>query len=294
MSTHLHPDLRHVLGLSARERIAFMDQPRWLGYPLANRLIEAMRGLMEKPSRPRMPNLLIVGESNNGKTTIVQRFSRLHGQGYVNEDAEPVKPIIVAQSPPSADEKGLYIAILESFWAPYRPTDPVSKLRYQVIHQLRACHTRLLIIDEFHSLLTGGAVKQRETMNAIKLLCNELMLPIVGVGTPDAVRVLHSDPQHASRFDVVTLPTWTLNQEFQHLLAGFEQTLPLKQASLLHEPEQATALHAISGGNLGDLHRLLIECANAAILSGTERIDRDVIQSKAWLRPSRGIREVTL
>lgn len=294
MSTHLHPDLRHVLGLSAEERISFMDEPRWLGYPLANRIIEAMRGLMEKPSRPRMPNLLIVGESNNGKTTIVQRFSQLHGQGYVNEDAEPVKPVIVTQSPPSADEKGLYIAILESFWAPYRPTDPVSKLRYQVIHQLRACHTRLLVIDEFHSLLTGGAVKQRETMNAIKLLCNEVMLPIVGVGTRDAVRVLHSDPQHASRFDVVTLPAWELNQDFQMLLGGFEKILPLKQASQLHAPELATSLHAISGGNLGDLHRLLIECASAAILSGAERIDRNVIQSKAWIRPTRGIREVTL
>lgn len=294
MSTHLHPDLRHVLGFSAEERIEFMDQPRWLGYPLANRTIEAMRGLMEKPSRPRMPNLLIVGDSNNGKTTIVQRFSKLYGQGYVNEDADPVKPVIVTQAPPSADEKGLYIAILETFWAPYRPTDPVSKLRYQVIHQLRACHTRLLVIDEFHSLLTGGAVKQRETMNAIKLLCNELMLPIVGVGTRDAVRVLHSDPQHASRFDVVTLPVWTLNQDFQKLLAGFEKILPLKQASHLHEPELATSLHAISGGNLGDLHRLLIECANTAILSGAERIDGDIIQSKAWLRPTRGIREVSL
>lgn len=294
MSTHLHPDLRHILGLPAEDRIAFMDEPRWLGYPLANRIIEAMRGLMEKPSRPRMPNLLIVGESNNGKTTIVQRFSQLHGQGYVNEDAEPVKPIIVTQSPPSADEKGLYVAILESFWAPYRPTDPVSKLRYQVIHQLRACHTRVLIIDEFHSLLTGGAVKQRETMNAIKLLCNELMLPIVGVGTRDAVRVLHSDPQHASRFDVVSLPAWVLNQDFQKLLAGFEKVLPLKQASKLHESELASALHAISGGNLGDLHRLLIECASTAIQSGAERIDAGIIQSKAWLRPTRGIREVSL
>ena len=69
MSTHLHPDLRHVLGLSAKERMEFMDQPRWLGYPLANRVIEVMRGLMEKPSRPRMPNLLpwpTVSRSTNG------------------------------------------------------------------------------------------------------------------------------------------------------------------------------------------------------------------------------------
>lgn len=291
---HIHPDFRHVLGFPARERIAFMDHPRWIGYPVSNHIMETMRGLMEKPVRPRMPNLLIVGEPNNGKTTIVRRFMELHGQGYVNEDADPVKPVILTEAPPSADEKGFYISILERFWAPYRATDPVAKLRYQTIHQLRACSTRLLIIDEFHSLLTGSAIKQREVMNTIKLVCNELMIPIVGVGTRDAVRVLHTDPQHASRFDVITLPLWDLNQEFQKMLASFEKTLPLKKPSRLQQPELATTLHAISGGNLGNLQRLLVECAAEAILSGKEQIDKSIIENKAWLRPTRGIREVAI
>lgn len=291
---HIHPDFRPVLGFPARERIAFMDHPRWIGYPVSNHIMETMRGLMEKPVRPRMPNLLIVGEPNNGKTTIVRRFMELHGQGYVNEDADPIKPVILTEAPPSADEKGFYISILERFWAPYRATDPVAKLRYQTIHQLRACSTRLLIIDEFHSLLTGSAIKQREVMNTIKLVCNELMIPIVGVGTRDAVRVLHTDPQHASRFDVITLPLWDLNQEFQKMLASFEKTLPLKKPSRLQQPELATILHAISGGNLGNLQRLLVECAAEAILSGNEQIDKSIIENKAWLRPTRGIREVAI
>jgi hypothetical protein len=291
---HIHPEFRHILGLSAKDRISFMDQPRWIGYPTAQRIIETMRGLMEKPARPRMPNLLIVGDPNNGKTTIVRRFLDLHGQGYVNEDADPVKPVILCEAPPSADEKGFYIAVLERFWAPYRASDPVPKLRYQVIHQLRTCSTRILIIDEFHSLLTGSAIKQREVMNAIKFLCNELMIPIVGVGTREAVRVLHTDPQHASRFDVASLPLWELNQDFQKLLVSFEKVLPLKEPSRLHQPELAAALHAISGGNLGDLHRLLVECATEAITTGAERIDKKIIESKAWLRPSRGIREVAV
>jgi hypothetical protein len=291
---HIHPDFRNILSHSAKDRIAFMDQPRWIGYSAANRIIDTMRGLMEKPARPRMPNLLIVGEPNNGKTTIVRRFMELHGQGYVNEDADPVKPVILTEAPPSADEKGFYIAILERFWAPYRATDPVPKLRYQVIHQLRACRTRLFIVDEFHSLLTGSAIKQREVMNAIKLLCNELMIPIVGVGTREAVRVLHMDPQHASRFDVISLPLWELNQDFQKLLASFEKVLPLREPSRLHQPELASAVHAICGGNLGDLHRLLVECATEAMISGAERIDKRIVESKAWLRPSRGIREVAI
>lgn len=289
---HVHPDFRHIMMLSDKERIDFLDEPRWIGYQSAQQIMDTLQGLLHKPARPRMPNLLLVGDPNNGKTTIVRRFQDLCGQGYVNEDAEPVKPIILAEAPPSADEKSLYISILERFFTPYRATDPASKLRYQVIHLFRACHVRMLVIDEFHSLLTGPAIKQREVMNAIKLLCNELAIPIVGVGTREAVRVLHTDPQHASRFDVMSLPTWELNQDFQRLLAGFEKVFPLKHPSRLHQPELATLLHAISEGNIGNLHRLLVECAKSAITGGKEQIDKSVVEGKAWVRPTRGIREV--
>lgn len=289
---HIHPEFREVMFCPDQQRLAFLDQPRWIGYERAQLALDTLQALMNKPRQPRMPNLLIVGDPNNGKTTLIQRFKTLCGEGYVNENADPVKPVIVAEAPPSADEKGLYISILERFWAPYRASTPAAALRYQVVHQLRECHVRILVIDEFHSLLTGSALKQREVMNAIKLLCNEVGIPIVGVGTRDAVRVLHTDPQHASRFEVFPLPIWELDPTFQKLLAGFERVLPLKKPSRLSSPEVATMAHAICGGNLGDLHRLLVACAREAITSGEEQITEKILRSKAWLQPTKGIREI--
>jgi hypothetical protein len=130
-----------------------------------------------------------------------------------------------------------------------------------------------------HFLLSGNTIEQRQIVCAIKLLSKELRIPIVGVGTQEAVRWLQIEPQHASRFDVVSLPLWELNQDFQRLLASFEQVLPLKQPSRLRQPELASMLHAISGGNIGDLRRLLVDCATEAILSGAERIDQKLVAS---------------
>lgn len=289
---HIHPEFVAVMALSDEERVVAMDYPRWIGYSRAKDILDVMQGLLNKPQRPRMPNLLIVGDSNNGKTTLIRRFCDLCGKSYVNENSDPIRPVVLAEAPTSADEKALYISVLERFWTPYRATDSVTKLRYQLIHLMRECHVRMLIIDELHSLLTGTATKQREVMNALKLLSNELCIPIVGVGTREAVRVLHTDPQHASRFDVATLPSWSLDKEFQRLLASFEKFLPLKQPSLLHKPDMAQRLHVISEGNIGNLHRLLVACASQAIRSGKERIDMNIVDANKWVRPTKGIREL--
>lgn len=290
--SHMHPSFRSVMAGADEERLAFIEHPRWIGYSRANLAMDTLKALMAKPLQPRMPNLLVVGESNNGKSTLIARFVSLCGQGYVDENSESVKPIIVAESPPYADEKGLYISILERFWAPYRASAPSTQLRYQVIHHLRSCKVRVLVLDEIHSLLSGTARQTREVMNVLKLLCNEAGVSIVGVGTREAVRVLHTDPQHASRFTVLSLPLWELDGEFQKLLAGFERVLPLKYASDLAKADKATLIHTISGGNLGNVRELLQACARDAIVGKQERITEKILLARKSMQPTKGYREL--
>lgn len=289
---YVHEKFRHLVTANNQERIEFLDEPRWVGYANANKIIENLVSLMNTPKRPRMFNLLLVGDSNNGKTTLIRHFYDLYGSPFVDSHSDGVRPIILAEAPLSANEKELYISLLERFYIPYRPTDSVVKLRYQTIHLFREYKVKMLIIYEFHSLLVGTPRLQRQVMNAIKILCNELQITIVGVGTKDAIRVLHTDPQHASRFDVAELPTWKLDKEFQKLLFQFQGILPLRKCSNLQSPELATKIHTISGGNLGNMHRLLTVCAIQAITTGKEQITRDIIEHNSWIQPTQGLRKV--
>lgn len=289
---YIHEKFRHLVFADNEMRMNFLNIPRWIGYSGANKVLATFTELLNMPKRNRMPNLLLIGDPNNGKTTLIRRFYDLNGEPYVDESDNAVKPIILAESPPSANEKELYISLIERFEAPYRSTESTVKLRYQAIHLFREFHVKMLIMDEFHSMLTGTARQQSQTMNAIKLLCNELQIPIIGVGTKDAVRVLHTDPQHASRFDVMTLPVWGLNPDFQKLLTNIEATLPLKLQSNLSQPELATQIYTISEGNFGNTYRLITTCAKRAIETGAEKITADIIKEHSYFKPTNGQREL--
>lgn len=289
---HIHEKFRHIAHLPDDKRLEFIDSPRWIGYTTANKAVDTMQGLMNKVRQHRMPNLLIIGESNNGKTTILKQFHRKFGETYLEDELDLVVPVIFIQSPPTSNEKDLYIALLDRFALPFKMSDSATSLRYQVIHAFRYCRVKILIIDEIHSLLSGTARQQRHIMNCIKFLCNELQIPIVLSGTPDAVRILHTDAQHASRFDVLQLPVWQNNAEFRLIVGSFERVLPLKQPSNLIEPEKLNLIHSISDGRIGNVKRLINECAIEAIKSGAETITIEMIKEKSWLRPTHGLRNL--
>ena len=97
----------------------------------------------------------------------------------------------------------------------------------KVIHLLRDVQLRVLIIDEIHHILAGHIAKQRHFLNVLKYLGNELKIPLVGVGTIDALRAIQTDPQMVNRFEPVSLPRWEMTRDFQMLLASFERTLPI-------------------------------------------------------------------
>lgn len=86
---------------------------------VAEEILTELKELLYFPKRLRMPNLLLIGEANNGKTNIINRFYKLHGSPH-DENERLVMPVILAHAPASSNEKDMYIAILESMNMPYQ------------------------------------------------------------------------------------------------------------------------------------------------------------------------------
>ena len=290
--SHLNPAAIEALSLSDEERILKIRSERWIGYPRAKQILAKLEDLLKYPRTHRMPNLLIVGDTNNGKTMLAQRFNSLHPAEDNPTGDGILAPVMLIQAPPVPDEGRFYNAILEMLFATYKPSERVDKKQFQAMKLLRYVGLKVLIIDEIHHILAGNLNRQRSFLNVLKYLGNELQISIVGVGTKDAFRALQTDPQLSNRFEPVILPRWELDNDFLRLLASFERMLPLRNSSQLHDREFSAELFRMSEGYIGELARVLSEASAIAISDGTERIDKKVLSKIQWMPPSRRKRQL--
>lgn len=268
------------------ERITYIRSPRWFGYPLAQQILEQLENLLTHPKSHRMPNLLIIGDTNNGKTMLVKRFCNRHKPDDNPEGEAAVVPVLFVQAPPMPDESRFYNAILELLFAPYKPGDRADRKQFQAIKLLKAVGLKILVIDEIHHILAGTMTKQKVFLNVIKYLGNELEVPIVGVGTRDAFRAIQTDPQLSNRFDRVLLPRWSNDEEYLSLLATFERAIPLRHPSNLVDGALADKIYSMSEGYLGEISSLVVDAAVKAVETGQEQIDKKILDRIGWVAPS--------
>lgn len=290
--SHLTVATAKALTLPNDERIERIRKPRWIGYSRSKVVLDKLEDLLVYPKMHRMPNLLIVGDTNNGKTMLVERFKKQHPASD-NPSGEGVSvPVLVIQAPPVPDEGRFYNTILEALFAPFKPNDRVDRKQFQSIKLLRYVGLKMLVIDEIHHVLAGNMNKQRAFLNVIKYLGNELQVPIVGVGTKDAFRAIQTDPQLANRFEPAVLPLWKFDDEFLRLLKSFEMLLPLRHTSKLYDTSLAATIFSMAEGHIGELAKLLAESAVLAVQNGSERIDAKLLKEIGWIGPSDRKRQI--
>jgi len=153
------------------------------------------------------------------------------------------------------------------------------------MRMLRATSVRMLVIDEVHNILSGSRDQQRRFLNLLRWLGNELQIPLVAVGTAEALRAIQSDDQLANRFTPFSLRPWANGPEYLRLLNTLEAMLPLREPSRLEEPAMAQKLLSASEGILGEVVSLVTTAAVAAVSSGAERITIEDLDDIGFMPP---------
>jgi hypothetical protein len=281
---HLHPTGQRVARLPAMERLRYVRADRWIGYTRANEALAQLETLFAWPVKQRMPNLLLIGPTNNGKSMIIEKFRRSHPP-VSHPDREEI-PVLAVQMPSEPSVTRFYTALLAALGAPLRPRQRLAELEQLTLGLLRRVGLRMLVIDELHNVLAGRADTRREFLNLIRYLGNELRIPLVGVGTREAYLATRSDDQLENRFAPLTLPRWVPDEQACSLLASFASSFPLRRASAIATPEMAEYLLTRCEGTIGELTHLPTDAAVAAIESGEEAINQRTLLMAPYTGPT--------
>lgn len=285
--------------LSKEERVILVEptiKNAWIPYPAAVDLMKQLEDIYRaqrhiqngvKPYRRR--NLLIVGETNNGKTHLLNHFCKRHPLEERPEEDSIFAPVISIEIY-GPNRNHFYNSILNELHAAFRQRDRVDVKQFQALELMRVVGTRILIIDELSTAVTAGTLTQRAFLNTLKFLCNHSDITIVGAGTKEVFSALRLVPQLDNRFRRVELKRWQFGDAFRTLLANYECILPLYKPSELQEPTLAMKLYSMTEGYIGELADLLIDASKQAIETGKEQIDQKLLQEIHWESPSARIR----
>jgi hypothetical protein len=288
---HLKEEIKTIASGSTESRINYIKNDFWISHTRATEIIKKFDDIVSHPRTHRMPNFLVVGETNNGKTAMLNKFQQKYLPTVTIENGTQLD-VLMIESPPEPDERRLYNKILDKLMAPYRINDRVDKKHFQVMQLFSSLKLKVLIIDEIHNIIHGSYNKQRGFLTVLKYLANELQIVIIASGTKDAIRVINTDPQLANRFDPIIIQKWKMNEDYLRLLISYERLLPLRKKSNLVEKNIGYKILSLSEGTIGEISKILKEASIVAIENGHERITEEIIDHIAYRSPSRRRREV--
>lgn len=281
---HLEERAAEALEVPANERISFARADRWIGYTRAKQVVVQLDDLFSYPKSIRMPNVLLVARSDNGKSSILEHFIGRHPL-LIREDGSPGPHILYMRMPATPTQSSFWSELLWSLRICHGESEPAERKRRQAFDAMQYANVRIVVMDEFNHLTNAGKEAPR-LLAAIKNISNALRIPLVASGTQPAIAALNSDPQLRSRFEPAVLDRWTLDREYLRFLASYERFLPLPEPSNLADRILAPKIYAMAGDAIGGTVKVLKEATAFAISHGLPRIDMEVLTKMPFVTAS--------
>ncbi|QIL71024.1 AAA family ATPase [Diaphorobacter sp. HDW4B] len=227
-------------------------------------------------------HLMVLGESGTGKTTTLRHFCQKHPPIERPEVTEV--PVVYAEIPSKTTIKGLAGTLLQAMGSPYWNKGDQIQRTHQLVTLLRACRTRVVILDEANHLVDRGGVRTHYHIGDwIKQLSRPGGPALVLAGTPRAELLLATNTQLRGRFgECFSINPLSANGEdlglFAKILRSFEAQLKPIECVKFGDPVIARQFAFATAGRLRAICKLLRGAIDIAAKQRHPRIDMKVLE----------------
>ncbi len=249
-------------------------------------IINAGRRLMllNKHAISARRGLVISGAAATGKTTAVTQLGKTHellDRRHHPEGQKQRIPVVYVTVPPAATAKMLAVEFARFLGIPIAPRQNITDITEAVCSVLCATKVGLVIVDELHNISLASR-NGAEVSDQLKYFSERIPATFVYAGINLAREGLFSGTrgqQIAGRFSMIPTVSFPYNPEWTALIAALEQALRLHRHTDGTLVQLDRYLHQRTNGMIGSLSQLVRGAALEAVLTGTEKITKDVLNA---------------
>ncbi|MEV1025009.1 TniB family NTP-binding protein [Streptomyces sp. NPDC050264] len=275
---------------SEEERLDYHSRFVVLSTPTMAKVSLTLRRLMilnRRHNGTARRGLLVSGPPTTGKTTTLQQLGRsFHlAERDRHSGRDEHLPVVFLSVPPAATPKMLVSELARFLDLPLTTTMNQARITDIVCAALHQLGTRLVLVDDVH-LLNTRTRNGAETSDQMKHLSERIPATFVYAGVALDSSPLLTGPrgaQLAGRFKTVRNPplghgSTAQRVAWEGLIKGMDEALRLNAHRTGALVRHAPYLHLRTGGRIGSLSALVREAAIAAILDGTEKITKALLE----------------
>jgi|TARA_R100000501_G_scaffold13654_1_gene24857 hypothetical protein len=278
--SHLSVEAAAAVRLPDDIRVNKVWESLFVATPQTKELHSILQEMKTRPDTLKPRGLVVHGDTDVGKSWTLDRFVRIHPPRPNAESEWSDYDAIRIDTPADYSWSRTCHNILDALNWPnqLRPTE--RHLHAHTVHLIARAQVKLLIFDEFTNVAEAGksGVRLDEYRRMLRALINESKRPVVVSGMKEVTSVILLDQQLGSRItDQYELRPLKLNTGFPAAFTSFCFASPLRRATDIKDKLLIRDAFEKTGGCMGSLSNLMRIASLMAIMSGEERITRDIL-----------------
>ncbi|MCX4164585.1 MULTISPECIES: TniB family NTP-binding protein [Paraburkholderia] len=242
----------------------------FIHFPHVKRILAALDRMYEyQCGNEEAEHIVLLGESGVGKSTLLEKYSRMHPAVVHEEFTEvPVLYVALGQSPTPRSMAGTSLKVLgDPRWYVGKEVELTDRL----VFLIKQCRVRLVIVDEANHLVDRGGEKTlHNSADWLKRLVEATRVSFVLAGIPRTRRLLETNDQLRDRFrEVIEIDRFSVanrstEHEFRSVLKVFKGYLRDLPTIDISGAAIARLFAFATDGRLRDIQRLLVRAVELA------------------------------